>query len=169
MVCNVCGTSVQEGVMQCPGCGAVRQVPDNLENMQAMPEFSQPVSPVQFQNVQMQAPTEFAQAAPPPMQYQNVQMQAPPVPYSQQFSHSAFSPQAMPYTPDTTSPLGWFGWMMLCGFGWIIAPALVSHYAKDRNVKNFSKMMLVLESVLTVSVMMLIMASIGLEFLDWIF
>ena len=46
-----------------------------------------------------------------------------------------------------TSPLGWFGWNVLCGFLPIIGPIIMMCKTQDETAKNFAKLTLILQII----------------------
>ena len=83
-------------------------------------------------------------------------------PYAQNPYGSPYPQQ--PPVPAVTSPLGWFGWMMLCSFLPIIGAIIMLSATEDQSAKNFAKCWIVLQIiglVLGVLLAMLMIAGLG--------
>lgn len=46
-----------------------------------------------------------------------------------------------------TSPVGWFGWNVLCGFLPIIGPIIMMCKTQDETAKNYAKLTLILQII----------------------
>ena len=46
-----------------------------------------------------------------------------------------------------TSPIGWLGWSLLCGFLPIIGAIIMLNATKDPTAKNYAKLMLILQCI----------------------
>ncbi len=55
-------------------------------------------------------------------------------------------PMSSPPT-EVTSPIGWFGWYLLCSYLPIIGPIIMMNVSKDPSAKSFAKLTLVLSAI----------------------